>query len=158
MAQYHFQEQYRSRLREQRVWLDNRQTYDYGRDPYYYTPASYRYYRGGSYYEVNQYGADLLRRALDNGYQEGFQAGLADRQDRWSGGGYQDSYAFQDANYGYQGQYVDQGEYQYYFREGFRRGYEDGYNSQYRYGRRVDGKYALIGAVVAEILHLQSLH
>jgi flagellar biosynthesis/type III secretory pathway protein FliH len=39
--------------------------------------------RGGSYYETNEYGADLLRQAVNNGYQEGFRAGEADRQDRW---------------------------------------------------------------------------
>jgi hypothetical protein len=67
----------------------------------------------------------LLRQAVNYGYQEGFRAGEADRQDRWRSN-YRDSYAYQDANYGYNGYYVDRGDYNYYFREGFRRGYEDG--------------------------------
>src|SRR5439155_861175 len=43
-------------------------------DPYFYSPPIYRYYRGASYYEVNQYGADLLRRAVNYGYREGYRA------------------------------------------------------------------------------------
>jgi hypothetical protein len=41
----------------------------------------YRYSRGGSYYETNRYGAQMLRRAVNNGYEEGFWAGQADRED-----------------------------------------------------------------------------
>src|SRR5205814_1624468 len=85
--------------------------------------GGYRSYRGASYYEVNQYGADLLRRAVNYGYREGYRAGVADREDRWNFD-YRDSYAYQDANYGYDGYCEDQGAYNYYFREGFRRGYE----------------------------------
>jgi hypothetical protein len=75
------------------------------------------------------------------GYEQGFRSGQADRQDRWQSG-YQDSYAYQDANYGYGRYYVDQSDYNYYFREGFRRGYEDGYDSRHQYGRYSNGKYA----------------
>jgi hypothetical protein len=45
---------------------------------------------------------------------------------------YRDCYAYQDANFGYDGYYEDQGAYNHYFREGFRRGYEDGYYSRYQ--------------------------
>ena len=48
-------------------------------------------------------------------------------------------------------------EYQYYFRQGFRRGYEDGYNSRYQYGNYVDGKYAILAAILSQILNLQPL-
>ena len=105
--------------------------HDYDNDPYFYTDSNYRYYRDGRYYETNQYGANLLREAVNYGYEQGFQAGRADRQDRWRSN-YQSSYAYQDANYGYSGYYVPQGEYNYYFREGFRRGYEDGYSNRYQ--------------------------
>ena len=37
---------------------------------------------GGRYYETNQYGADLLRQAVNYGYDQGVRAGQADRQDR----------------------------------------------------------------------------
>ncbi len=70
----------------------------------------------GSYYETSQYGADLLRRAVNYGYEEGFRTGEADREDRRQSD-YRNAYAYQDATYGYTG-YFDQGEYNYYFREG----------------------------------------
>ena len=69
----------------------------YNNDPYFYTAPIYRYRRGGTYYETNQYGADLLRQAVNNGYQEGFRAGVADREDRWRSD-YQNSYAYEDAD------------------------------------------------------------
>ncbi|MGB7623907.1 MAG: hypothetical protein WBN92_16300 [Terriglobia bacterium] len=134
--------------------LDER--HDYNNDPYFYTAANYRYYRGGRYYETNQYGANLLREAVNYGYEQGFLAGRADRQDRWRYN-YQDSYAYQDANYGYGGYYVAQNEYNYYFRQGFRRGYEDGYYTRSRYGSYSGGKYTILGALLGSILDMQSL-
>jgi uncharacterized membrane-anchored protein len=70
---------------------------------------------------------------------------------------YQNSYAYQDANYGYGGYYVPQDEYNYYFRQGFRRGYEDGYYSRYRYGSYSNGKYTILGALLGSIIDMQSL-
>ena len=98
----------------------------------------------------------MLRQAVNYGYEQGFRAGQADRQDRWRSN-YQDSYAYQDANYGYSGYYVSQDEYNYYFREGFRRGYEDGYNSRSHYGSYSNGKYTILGAILSQILNMQSL-
>jgi flagellar biosynthesis/type III secretory pathway protein FliH len=98
----------------------------------------------------------LLRQAVNYGYQEGFRAGQADRQDRWRSN-YQGSYAYQDANYGYNGYYVERDDYNYYFRQGFRRGYEDGYNSRYRYGRYYNGSYSILDAILAQVLGFQSL-
>jgi hypothetical protein len=143
-------------MRQQQVRIDNDRNHDYDRDPYFYTAPSYRYHRGGRYYETNQYGADLLRQAVNYGYAEGFQAGRADRQDRWRSN-YRDSYAYQDANYGYTGYYVDQDEYNYYFREGFRRGYQDGFSSHYRYGRYSNGSYSVQVSILGQILGFQSI-
>jgi hypothetical protein len=81
---------------------------------------------------------------------------MADREDNWRGD-YQDNYAYQDANYGYSGYYVDPEDYQYYFREGFRRGYEDGYNDQYQYGYVSDGSYGVLGTILSGILNLQAI-
>jgi hypothetical protein len=156
MAQYRFQEEYLERVRQQQVFLQNDRHPDYDRDPYFYTAPIYRYNRGGRYYETNQYGADLLRQSMNNGYQEGFRAGEADRQDRWRSD-YRDSYAYQDANYGYNGYYVDRDDYNYYFREGFQRGYEDGYNSRYQYGRYSAGSYVMLEVIVSQVLGFQSL-
>jgi hypothetical protein len=155
IAQYRLQQEYAERLREQQRRIDAVRDYDYGRDPYFYTPPCYRYSRGGRYYETNEYGARLLRRAVRYGYAEGFRAGEADRQDGWSFN-YRESYAYQDANYGYDGYYVDRDDYNYYFREGFRRGYEDGYGSRQQYGSYADGQYSVWAQVLSSILNLQS--
>ena len=156
-SQYRYQTEYVERMRQQQVSYARDANYDYGRDPYYYTAPIYRYSRGGSYYETNQYGADFLRRAVNQGYGEGFHAGRADRQDHWRSN-YRDSYAYRDANYGYYGRYVNQDEYNYYFRQGFRRGYEDGYASRYRYGSYSNGSYAMLGAFLGQILDFRSIH
>jgi len=102
---------------------------------------------------VNQYGADLLRRAVEAGYEEGFRAGQADRQDGWQYDA-ENCDAFRDSSYGYDGYYVDLAEYQYYFREGFRRGYEDGYYGRYQYGSYSGGKYQILGDILNLILNL----
>jgi hypothetical protein len=155
IAQYRFQEQYLDRVRQQQIHLRDDQ-FDYDRDPYFYTAPIYRYNRGGSYYETNEYGAKTLRQAVNYGYEEGFRAGKADRDDRW-GSNYKDSYAYRDANYGYSGYYVDRSDYNYYFREGFRRGYEDGYNSRYQYGRFANGIYSILDTILLQILNFQAL-
>ena len=155
-AQYRFMQGYVSGLQQQEVALRDYRYYDYDSDPYFYTPADYRYYRGDSYYETNEYGIALLRQALNNGYREGWQAGTADREDGWRPS-YGTSYAYRDANYGYNGYYLDRGTYNYYFREGFRRGYDDGYNSSYRYGRYSNGTRSLLGSVLNVVLRVERL-
>jgi hypothetical protein len=126
-------------------------------DRWYVAPATYRYQRNGQYHSVNQYAADLLQQAIDLGYREGRQAGRADRQDGWRPD-YRNSYAWQDASYGYDGWYIDRSEYAYYFREGFQRGYDDGYYGRSRYGGRGDdGDYLILSAVLAAILGFQQI-
>jgi hypothetical protein len=154
MASYRYQQQYLDRLRQQRLALQRARNYN--TDPYYYTAPIYRYNRGGSYYEVNQYAADSLRQAANNGYAQGYRAGQAALQDRWAPR-YQDSYAYQDASYGYDGNYIDQGDYNYYFREGFSRGYPDGYGNSNQYGQYSGGSYSLLGGILSTILNFQSL-
>lgn len=155
--QYRYQLQYQQRLQQQYArWNSSR--YDYYNDPFYYTPASYRYQYGGQWLTTNRYGADLMQQAVDYGYQEGLRAGRADREDGWRAD-YGNSYAYQDGSYGYNGRYISPSEYQYYFRQGFRRGYQDGYGNRYQYGyRRDDGSYAIVAAVLATIVGLQLLN
>jgi len=128
-------------------------SYNYYNDPYYYTASNYRYSYGGRDYTTNQYGASLLRQAVDYGYQQGYEAGIADRDDRWNYS-YRDSFAYQDANYGYNGQYVNQSEYNYYFRQGFQRGYEDSYYGRNQYGAYQNGRASILGNVLSAILNL----
>jgi hypothetical protein len=144
--QWRFQQAYWQRLQQDRLRLQSFNYSDYG-DPIY------RYSRNGTYYNLNQYGADLLQRAVNDGYEEGFRAGQADRQDGWQFDP-ENTDAFQDASYGYDSYYVDMGEYQNYFREGFRRGYEDGYYGRSQYGSYSNGKYAILGNVLRMILDL----
>jgi hypothetical protein len=156
MAHYRFQQDYLARLRQQQAYTSNYRSYNYNSDPYFYTAPAYRYSRGGRSYETNRYGADTLQQAVNNGYAEGVRAGQADRQDGYSRG-YKDSYAYEDASYGYNGMYVDQGDYNYYFRQGFDRGYQDGYNSRSQYGTNSNGVLGILGSVLSSILNLQQL-
>jgi hypothetical protein len=156
LAHYRFQQAYYERLRQQQAQLQRYDRYDFNNDPYYYTAPNYRYRREGRYYETNQYGADILRQALNNGYQEGFQAGRADKQDNWRFD-FRQSFAYEDANYGYDGRYVRQEDYNHYFREGFQRGYEDGYYGRRKYGTSTNGSDSLLGAVLNSILNLEEL-
>jgi len=156
MAQYRYQQAYAARLRDQQGRVSSWRSYDYSGDPAFATAPSYRYTRGGRTYQTNRYGADLLREAVNTGYQQGVAAGQADREDGYRRG-YQSSYAYQDANYGYTGMYVDQGDYNYYFRQGFQRGYQDGFNRRFRYGRNNGGQFTIADGVLSVILNLRDL-
>ena len=159
-----FQEQYEDRLRAQRAQLSQAR-YDYNNDPFYYTAPNYRYLRDGQYRQTNQYGMKKLEQALQAGYNEGYRAGRADREDRWRYD-YQSAFAYKDANFGYDGRYIAQDEYNHYFREGFQRGYDDGYYGRQQYGRKkddgnviegVNDEWLIAGAVVAAIIGYQVL-
>ena len=80
---------------------------------------------------------------MNYGYEEGFRAGKADRDDRW-GSNYKDSYAYQGRELRLWRLLRRPDRIQYYFREGFRRGYEDGYNSRYQYGDFTSGNYSIL--------------
>jgi hypothetical protein len=155
-AQYSVQQQYVARLHQQRVTVQRQAPATYGRDPYFSTLPTHRYSRGGQSYETNQYGVKVLRQAVNFGYDQGHRAGEADRQDR-SASNYEGSFAYQDANYGYSGFYVDRDDYNNYFREGFRRGYEDGYGGHSQYGTYVNGKGTILGAILGTILNFQAI-
>ncbi len=114
----------------------------------------FRVYRNGSYYQTDNRGADLLRHAVNAGYQEGYRAGRDDRNRRRSSN-YNGSLVYRRGNFGYQN-YVNSGQYQYYFQQGFQRGYEDGYNSRYQYGSNNNGSLNILGAILQGILNISS--
>jgi hypothetical protein len=153
-AAYRYQQAYLARLQQQQAALRN--NYNYNNDPYFYTAPTFSYNRDGSTYQTNQYGANQLRAAVNAGYSEGFRAGQADQQDRFTSG-YQNSYAYQDANYGYNGYANDQETYNHYFRQGFTKGYDDGYNRRTQFGTATNGKMSIMGTVLNTILSLQNL-
>jgi hypothetical protein len=148
------QQRYEQELRDQqrRVAI----AHDYDHDPYIRTPHSFRYVVGGNERVTNQYGADVLKRAVNYGYQEGVQAGRADRADHWKSN-YQNARAYRDADYGYEGNYVDLNDYNYYFRQGFQRGYSDGYDNSSRFGTTA-GVIGVAAAVLAGILVLKAIN
>ena len=152
--EYRAQQQYLAQLRQQQLRLQTAR--NYSNDPYIRTAPSYRYAYSGISRETNQYGADVLRQAVNYGYQEGVRFGQADRQDGLPAN-YRNSFAYQDANYGYSGYYVDQADYNYYFRQGFQRGYADGYNSQSQYGTSLNGTPSILATLLSSILGLTSL-
>jgi len=95
-----------------------------------FEPGRYRMnYRG---YRTNERGAQLLRDAVNRGYQAGYQAGVADRDGRrrmnWNRNEH-----YRSGNLGYESS-VGQSYYRYYFQQGFRRGYQDGFYSRNTYG------------------------
>lgn len=153
-AQLAAQQRYVQQLQAQQAALRTQR--DYARDPYVTTAPSYRYRYSGLTRQTNQYGADALRTAVNNGYQTGYQQGRADRSDGASSN-YKRSFAYQDANYGYNGSYVAQSDYNYYFRQGFRRGYSDGYGSRMQYGTTSNGSASILSNILTGILGLTSI-
>ena len=113
----------------------------------------YRVYRNGSYYQTDNRGAELLRQAVNAGYQQGFRAGQNDRTGRRSSN-YNNSSIYRNGNYGYQS-YVDSRQYQYYFQQGFQRGYQDGYDSRQQYGSNNNGSINILGTILQGILNIQ---
>ncbi len=113
----------------------------------------YRLYRGANYYETDHRGVDIIRRAIQSGYQQGYQSGANDR--RYSRRDlYLDEPYYRAGTYGYQS-YVDRDQYKYYYREGFERGYRDGYTDQTRYGTNTSGKWSILTTVLNGILNLR---
>jgi hypothetical protein len=155
LAQYRAQQQYLAQLRAQQLRLQTAR--NYSNDPYIRAVPAYRYAYSGYNRETNQYGANVLRQAVNDGYQEGVRFGQADRQDGLSPN-FQNNYAYQDANYGYAGNYVDQSDYNYYFRQGFQRGYSDGYYGRSQYGTTsLNGSSSILANLLTTILGFVSL-
>jgi hypothetical protein len=114
----------------------------------------FRVMRGGRSYNTDSRGAELLRQAVNQGYQQGYAAGQNDRNRRRRSS-YTTSSVYRSGNYGYQS-YVDSSQYQYYFQQGFQRGYQDGYNSRNQYGSNNGGSVNILSAILGSILNIQS--
>jgi hypothetical protein len=145
-AYLRYQQRYWDRIRADQLRLQQARYYDN-------LINDYRYYRDGNEYYTSSYGAQMLRDAVNRGYEEGFYSGQADRQDGWDFN-YENSYGYEDASFGYDSYYVGLEDYNYYFREGFQRGYEDGYYGQNQYGTYSSGKYQILGSIIGTILDI----
>jgi len=126
--------------------------YDNGRYTNTNSSRRYRVYRNGSTYWTDNRGAELLRQAVNSGYQQGYEQGQLDsrRSRRFN---YNSNGVYRSGTFGYQS-YVARNQYQYYFQQGFQRGYEDGYNSTSRYGSRTGATINILGNVLNTILNL----
>lgn len=113
----------------------------------------YRINRDGAYYQTDERGVELLKQAVNTGYQEGYRAGRNDRNSRRASS-YNTSVVYRKGNYGYQS-YVESGQYQYYFKQGFERGYQDGFNSRYENGRNDNGAINILGNILENILTVE---
>jgi hypothetical protein len=131
----------------------------YGNNAYYGNNTNvnrrgmYRVYRDGRYYETDSRGAELLRTAVNRGYQQGYLAGQRDRRYGRGDTNYYNNSTYRTGTYGYQ-TYVARDQYQYYFQQGFQRGYQDGYNTSNRYGYRSGSNWNILGTVLNGILNL----
>jgi hypothetical protein len=125
--------------------------------PVYRPGYDFRYRIGGVYRETNQFGVDVLRRAVSLGYQRGYDAGLRDFRDRVAPD-YRLAFDYQAGNYGYTPDYVPESDYSYYFREGFQRGYDDAFWNRAQYGTFSNGTASVLGDVLAGILGLTLMH
>lgn len=146
---------YRDRVRQQRQYERQveRQQRQYERQQQRAYNQQYRVYNNGRYYSTDNRGVELLRQAVNSGYQQGYRAGQNDRGYR-RGSNYRNQSVYRSGTYGYQS-YVDRSQYQYYFQQGFQRGYEDGYNSRYQYGYNSNGGLNILGSILQGILNIQ---
>jgi hypothetical protein len=120
----------------------------------YNSNGRYRVMRNGRNYNTDGRGAELLRQAVNQGYQQGYAAGRSDRNSRRRSS-YSNQNMYRSGNYGYQS-YVDRRQYQYYFQQGFQRGYQDGYNSRNQYGTYNGGNATILSSILGTILNIQS--
>lgn len=97
---------------------------------------------------------EVLRQAVNRGYQQGFSEGQMDRR---SGRrmDYYDSGTYRSATFGFSRAYGSgmRDRYQRAFQRGFERGYEDGYNTRYRYGYRTNNGLQVVGSLLNSIIN-----
>jgi len=117
----------------------------------YQTRGMYRINMNGQYYNVDNRGYNLLREAVNRGYQQGYQVGMRDR--RYGRYNYNGNSVYMSGSYGYDS-YVARNQYQYYFQQGFQRGYEDGFYSRTQYGYRTGSTTNILGGVLNTILNI----
>ena len=112
-----------------------------------YRSGMYRIYTNGQYYNVDNRGYNVLRQAVNRGYQQGYNAGIRDR--RYGNYNYNRNSIYMSGTYGYSTT-VARNQYQYYFQQGFQKGYEDGFYSRRQYGTGT----SILGTVLNTILNV----
>ena len=132
--------EYRSEVREN--WRDQRRE----------MRNAYRIYNNGEYYTYDTRSYNLLRQAVNHGYQQGYRQGQIDRR-YGRGFSFYNSNVYRTGTFGFQS-YVARDQYQHYFQQGFQRGYEDGFYSTARYGYRSGNAFNILGSVLNTILQI----
>lgn len=155
-AQSRNQQGYLQRMRPQQRQLVIDRNHRADVAPIFAEAPIYSYLRGRDRYTTNEYGAALLRLAVNVGYAEGVLTGQADHSDRWPSS-FRTAYAYLDASNGFTGLYIGRDEYAYYFREGFERGYDDGFTDGSVFGRSSGSTYLVDGYTMEKILDLRAL-
>ncbi|HVE57794.1 MAG TPA: hypothetical protein VNB22_13260 [Pyrinomonadaceae bacterium] len=112
-----------------------------------------RMYRVYGNYQTDDRGVQILRDAVNRGYQQGYYAGQSGRRSRNSN--YYDQSVYRNGTYGYNS-YVNSSTYRYYFQQGFQRGYQDGYYSRNQYGYRSNNGVNILGSILSSILNISS--
>jgi type II secretory pathway pseudopilin PulG len=118
-----------------------------------YQRQQQRRYRVYGNYQTDDRGVQILRDAVNRGYQQGYNAGQSGRRSRNSS--YNNLSVYRSGTYGYNS-YVNSSTYRYYFQQGFQRGYEDGYNSRNQYGYRSNNGVNILGSILSSILNISS--
>jgi hypothetical protein len=75
--------------------------------------------------------SDIRRAAMINGYSEGYEDGVAARNDRRSLD-YQNNDSYRTGEFGFESRWGDSRTYQAAFRDGYKRGYTEGFNGRNR--------------------------
>ena len=112
-----------------------------------------RWYRVNGGYRTDSRGVELLKQAVNRGYQQGYNAGVRDRRFGRDVSYYRDDSTYRSGSMGYQS-YVARDQYQRAFQRGFERGYEDGINSRQLYGYRSGSRLNILGNVLNSILSI----
>lgn len=141
------------KLQKQRAKLERERMQNQRDNRYSNNSNRYRVYRNGSYYNTDNRGAEMLRQAVNAGYQQGFRAGQNDRNSRRNSS-WNNSSMYRSGTYGYQS-HVARSQYQYYFQQGFQKGYQDGYNSRYQYGSNNGGSLNILGTILQQVLNIR---
>jgi flagellar biosynthesis/type III secretory pathway protein FliH len=118
-----------------------------------YQRQMYRLNNQYGYYQTDERGIQILRDAVNRGYQQGYYAGQTGRRNR--NYNYNNVSIYRNGTYGYNS-YVNSNQYRYYFQQGFERGYQDGYNSRYQYGYRSNNGVNILGSILSSILNFSS--
>lgn len=140
---------YREMQKQQKRIEKSQRKYERQQQQRYYQQQRYRVYTNGRYYNTDERGAQMLRQAVNSGYQQGFRAGQYDASRR-NGYGYNSQSMYQSGTYGWS--YVDRSQYRYYFQQGFQKGYQDGYYRRSQYGNNGTN---ILSSILSTILNIQ---